>query len=195
MVSCQVLPARIGGMRWLARINRDTSANTSYDDQSFTIGVTAKILSKLNASLRAGYQIRSPAGATTGGGYRGSTFSGALTRTMSKKLSIAAQISRDLSVTATDSSVRSSSVGVNGQYAMNDKLSLSGNLGAGNSRYLGPTDAGREDDFFSWGLGVNYTMNEHLKSSLVYTSYENRSPLVYSDFSRQTITLMLSSRW
>jgi len=175
--------------------NEETSSNTAYDDQSFTVGVTGRIFSKLSGSVRAGYQVRTPVGSTIGGDYKGPTSSASVTWTASQKLSFAGQIARDVTVTATNDSTDATSASLTGQYSLNDALSLSGNVGTGQNRFLDGANANRRDTFFSWGSGLNYTMNGHLKTSLTYAFYENWSTLSYSDFTRHTITLMLSSRW
>ena len=76
--------------------NSDTSSSTAYDDQSFTVGLTGRILARLDGSLRAGYQVRTPAGSTSGGGYKGPTAAGTVTWSLSKKLSLSGLVSRDV---------------------------------------------------------------------------------------------------
>ena len=87
----------------------ETSSASSFDDHSFTAGVSGRILAKLNGSLRAGYEVRSPRGTTTDGAYRGLAASGSLTWTVSRTLTVNGQVSRDVSVTANNQSVNTTS--------------------------------------------------------------------------------------
>ena len=173
----------------------DTSSSASYADHSFTVGVSGKILPKLTGSVRAGYEVRLPLGSTPNGGYKGLTASGSVTWTLTKKWSLVGQLSRDVSVTANDLSVDTSSTSLALRYVMNDRLSFSTNAGVGQTRFLGDAGAGRHDEYFTWGAGLKYKMNEHLDSALAYVYNQNWSTFSFSDFSRHSVTLTLSSRW
>jgi hypothetical protein len=173
----------------------ETSSNSSYDDHSFTAGLSGHILPKLTGSIRAGYEIRNPRGASTDGKYQGLTASGSVIWTPSRKLTLTGEVSRDTSVTADNQSVDTTAATFTGQYALTDRFSATANAGTGRSRFLGAADAGRHDEYFTWGTGLKYTMNEHLDASLAYLFDENWSTLGYSNFTRHTITLTLSSRW
>jgi hypothetical protein len=172
-----------------------TSSGTSFDDRSVTAGVTGRIFPKLNGSVRAGYEVRSPTGSTQEGGFTGLTASATLAWTLNKKTSLSAEVSRDVSVSATDLSVSATSASLTAQHAVNGKFSLFGSLGAGQNRFLGRQAAGRDDHYFTWGTGLNYTINEHLQSSLAYAYYDSRSTVTAANFVRRTVTLSLSSRW
>jgi len=173
----------------------ETSRNTAFDDNAFTVGVSGKIVSRLNGSLRVGYQARQPHGATTDGDFHGLTASGAVTWTATKKFSLTGELVKDLSVTASDVSIDTLSANLDAQYVFNAKVAVFVNVGGGNSRFLGVAAAGRHDRFFTFGGGVNYTLMQHLRATLAYTHYQNWSTLAYSDYDRNTFTLSLSSRW
>jgi hypothetical protein len=173
----------------------ETSSDSAYDDNSFTAGVSGKIFSSLNGSIRAGYEFRSPRGRATDGSYSGLTASAAVTWTATKHLTFTGQLSKDTSVTSTDLSVDTLSADLNAQYVFNAKLSLSADTGVGESRFLGLTGDGRHDEYFTWGCTVNYTLLAHLKASLGYTYYQNWSTLSYADYTRNSFTLTLTSRW
>jgi hypothetical protein len=173
----------------------ETSSASSFDDHSFTAGVSGRILAKLNGSLRAGYEVRSPRGATTDGAYRGLAASGSLTWSVSRTLTVNGQVSRDVSVTANNQSVNTTSGSLGLNYALRDNLSLTGTAGGGQSHFLDAIDAGRHDEYLTWGAGLKYKMNEHLDTSLNYIFDQNWSTFSYSDFTRHMITVSLSSRW
>ena len=139
--------------------------------------------------------MRSPLGATPDGGYKGLTASGSVTWTLTKKWSVLGEVSKDVSVTANDISVDTLSSSLALQYVMNDRLSFSTNAGAGKTRFLGDASDGRHDEYFTWGAAMKYKMNEHLDSAVSYVYNQNWSTFSYSDFSRHSVTLTLSSRW
>lgn len=173
----------------------ETSTLTAFDDHSFTAGVTGRIIPHLNGSVRAGYQVRRPHGATPEGDYRGLTASGAVIWSATKKFSLTGQLSRDVSVTANNLSVDTFSGGLDAQYVVSGRLSLFATIGGGESRYLGLAANQRRDRFFTWGGGVNYTILPQLKATLAYHYFQNNSTSSLSDYEQNLTTLALSSRW
>jgi hypothetical protein len=173
----------------------ETSFDSAYDDHSFTIGVSGKIAARLNGSIRAGYQKRTPKRGTTDGGYGGMTAAAGVTWTGSKRFSLTGQLVKDVSVTATDVSIDTLSATLDAQFVFSSRLSTFANVGAGRSQFLGTAGLDRRDDYFTFGAGVNYTMMQHLKASLAYVFFDNASTFAYSDYDRNAITLTLSSRW
>ena len=172
-----------------------TSSDAAFDDNSFTAGVSGKIVSRLNGSIRAGYEVRTPRAGSKDGSYKGLTASGAVTFTATKRLSLTGEVSKDTSVTSTNLSVDTLSADLNAQYVFNSKLSVSADTGVGDSRFLGLTGDGRRDEYFTWGCGLTYTMMAHLKAALAYSYYQNWSTLSYADYTRNSFTLTLTSRW
>jgi hypothetical protein len=175
--------------------HEETSLNSTFADQSFTVGVSGRVYSKVTGSVRAGYQVRSPLGSTTDGGFRGLTASVEASVPLTKQLRVSVELSKDVGVTADNQSTDSLSSGLSADYTLNDKFSINGNLGAGRNDFLSLASAGRRDTYFSWGTGLKYKMNGHLDASLAYVYDENWSTLSYSDFTRHIVTLTLSSRW
>jgi hypothetical protein len=173
----------------------ETSSKSTFNDHSFTFGLTGRILPKLSGSLRAGYQVRTPVGTTTDGGFKGLTANGAVTWTMTKKLGLTGHLARDVSVTSTNESVDTTAAGLEANYTMNGQVALSANVGTGANRFLSVPGAGRRDVYFEGGGGVSYKMKEHLKAALSYAFLQNWSTFSYSDFTRHTVTFTLSSRW
>ena len=173
----------------------ETSRDSAFDDTSFTVGLSGKIIPRLNGTIRAGYQVRHPRGRATDGDFRGLTASGSATFTASKKFSMSGQISKDVSVTSTDISIDTLGVSLEATYVFNARISVFSSVGGGRSRFLGVTGNGRRDEDFTFGAGVNYTMRQHLTASLAYAYFQNWSTLSYSDYDRNTFTLSLSSRW
>jgi hypothetical protein len=172
----------------------ETSASTSYDDHAFTVGVSGKILPKIGGSVRVGYQFRQPRGSIEGD-YQALTASTAVTWNVSKRINFSGQVAKDFSTTATNINMDALSFNLDGQYAMNAKLSFFSGVGYGINRFLGVPGADRRDTYFSWNAGVGYTMSERLKIALTYAYFQNWSTLDYSDFERNSVNLNLSSRF
>ena len=170
----------------------ETSSNTSFYDHAFTAGISGKILPKVGGSLRVGYQIRQPRG-TTEGDYKALTASAATTWNASKRIAVATQISKDFSTSSTNINIDATSINTDFRYALSAKMLFFTGLGYGTNRFLGAAGGGRRDTFFTWDIGGNYTMSDHLKVSLSYAYYQNWSSVNFGDFTRNSINLNLSS--
>lgn len=173
----------------------ETSANTGFYDHAFTVGVSGKILPKVGGNARIGYQIRQPWGNTGEGDYNSLTASVGATWTASKKITASLQLSKDFSTSATDVNIDGTSANIDVNYALRSKLALFGGLGAGYNRFLGAPGAGRRDHYFTASAGVRYTLNSHFSAILTYSYYHNWSTLDFADFTRNSVTLNLSSRF
>jgi len=171
----------------------DASAQSKTIDHSLTAGVTGKILSKLNGTVRAGYQIRQDT--FNDKTYDSWTASASTTWLVNKRMSLTGTLSKDFSTTATDSSVDSSSINVNAQYSFSSHWSLFAGIGAGYNDFLSGIDQGRKDHYLTESIGVNYTLNEHFKASLTYSYFQNWSNRTNSEYDRNTVTLNLTTRW
>jgi hypothetical protein len=171
----------------------ETSTQNTITDHAFTAGVSGKILSKLNGTVRAGYQIRQES--TTGDTFDGYTATAATTWAINKRMSLTGTLSKDFSTTATESSVDTTRFNLDAQYIFNHRWSLYSGVGVGYSEFLNGVDGGRDDYYFTWSVGVNYTLNDHFKASLTYSYFQNWSNRSLSTFDRNSITLFLSSRW
>ncbi|HEY9250524.1 MAG TPA: outer membrane beta-barrel protein [Rariglobus sp.] len=171
----------------------ESSADSKSTDHAFTVGVSGKILSKLNGTVRFGYQIRQeePSGDIFGS----YTAAASTTWAINKRLSLTGTLSKDFSTTATESTVDTTRANLDAQYVFNHRWSLYSGIGGGYSEFLNGVDDGRKDYYFMWSAGVNYTLNDHFKASLTYSYFQNWSNRSISNFERNSITLFLSSRW
>lgn len=173
----------------------ETSASSAFDDHAFTVGVSGKILPKLNGVVRVGYQVRDPSG-TSEDAYTALTASAATTWNLSRRITLTGQAAKDFSTTATNLNIDALTFNLDVQYAMNSKLSFASGAGYGINEFLGVPGADRKDEFFTWNLGANYkVLDERLTVALVYAYLRNWSTLDYSDFERNSLNLNLSSRF
>jgi len=192
----------LGGYR--LRVTDTTNGTRSYD-HAFTLGTTGKLLPKLNGTVRLGYQFREtdrgnlPLQAatpnTTNERFGAYTALASATWTVTKRLNVTGVASRDFSTLATDVNVDTSAVMLDANFAAKAKLSLFAGVGAGHIRYLGAASGGRTDTYETAHVGVNYTLNDHLKITLSGLYYKNWSLLKQADYDRRTISLIVSSRW
>lgn len=180
----------IGGYR--LRIN-ETSADTTYFDHAFTLGVSGKIWSKLNGTVRMGYQIREGTGPDTTN-LNAFTASASSTLSLTGRANFTGQLSKDLSITSTNISIDSTSGSVGFQYTFGPRLSATADLGGGINRFLGTLAGGREDKFLSWGAGLLYKRSEKLQLSAGYTNYTNWSTAAQANFTREGFNVSVSSR-
>lgn len=171
----------------------DTSSGGQTVDHALTAGVSGKILAKLHGVVRAGYQVRE--NDATGERHESITTSASTTWDISKRFSLTGTINKDFSTTATESSVDTLGVNLDAQYAFTGRWSIYSGVGAGQSDFLDGFDNGREDRYFTWSAGANYTLNDHFKASLTYSYFKNWSNRSASSFDRHSVTLNLTSRW
>lgn len=173
----------------------DTSLDNKSFEHSFTAGMTGKIFSRLNGSLRAGYMFLVPQGTDNQGSYSSWTANGSVSWSFTKRFSLTGQVSKDFSTTSTNADVDSLSAGLRAQYAYSSKTSFATGMGWTDSRYLGLAGGGRHDDSWSWDASLQHTFNGHLSLNLTYMYFQNWSTLAYSDFVRNNVSLSLSSRF
>jgi hypothetical protein len=188
-----------GGYRYR---QENTSADSKNTDHAFTLGVSGKVLPKLNGSINAGYQIRnsqdlfhSPDLHVVDSQYTSWTSSISLTWSLSKRFNVSGQLSKDFNTTSTNNTTDTLMTSLNASYTFSAKISASAGVDFSKNRFLGLSGSGRVDTYFSSHLGLNYSLNDHLKASLAETYAINWSTSPDADFSRNSTVLSLSSRW
>ncbi len=178
----------------------DTSRNTHDTDHAFNLGISGRIIPRVNGTVSIGYQIRKPnddAGAT----YGSTTASASVAFAMTKKLSLTGRVAKDFSTTASDTSIDVTTAGLDLQYSYSAKITTGANVGYGRNRFLGRgglipgTDVHREDTSFDWGARISYVYSQHLQTTLSYSYMKNWSNVSFSDFERSSWSLGASSRW
>ena len=171
----------------------DSGAGTRSIDHSFTVGVSGKILAKVNGTVRAGYQLRQQQ--ATGETFGSWTASASSTWNLNRRVSFTATLSKAFTTSAADSTVDNLAANLDMQYALRARWSLYAGIGGGKNDFLSGSDAGRRDYYLTWSTGVNYSLNDHFKASLTYSYFQNWSNRSSGVFDRQSVTLNLSSRW
>jgi opacity protein-like surface antigen len=171
----------------------DSAAGTQTIDHSFTAGVSGRILPKLNGTVRAGYEIRQDSSSKQT--YDSWTATSAVTWNMNKKVTFTGTLSKAFSTTATNATIDSLSANLDMQYSLTGRWSIFTGIGGGENDFLNGPFSGRVDYFFTWDAGVNYNLNDHFKASLTYSYYQSWSNRASGNYSRDTITLNLSTRW
>lgn len=174
----------------------ETSADTQDTDHALTIGTSGKIIATINGTARFGYQVRE-SNRTDGTSESFDDITSSVSATWSgiQRLNVTGQISSDFQTIATDVSVNTTAAGLDALYALNAHVSVYAGTGVGRSRFLGEAGGGRRDTYLTWNTGVVYTLNDHFKATLGFSWFENWSTFEYSDYTRNTISLNLSSRW
>lgn len=181
----------IGGYR--LRVAK-TSANENTVDHWFNIGATGGLISKLSGSVRLGYQFRNVRQAAHEN-YSHLNALAAISWPITRKLMLGFSLSRDFNTIATGASVDSGSAAAQATYAYSRKFELSANAAVGHNQFLGPTQGGRTDTFFSWSAGASYRNNEHFSVGARYTYFHNWSSLFFSDYESHGISVDVSSRY
>jgi hypothetical protein len=171
-------------------------------DRSLSTGVSGKVIGPFDGSLSVGYEERTPTGGPVAlrVGEDDFTASGKTIWNISRRMSLAADLSRDLSTTAEAVSIETTEAELTLQDSFTTKASLSLDASGGQNRFLGvqglnPDGSRRVDTFVSLGASYFYTLNQHLKASVNYTYYRNWSTLAYAEFPREQLSLSLTSHW
>lgn len=177
------------------RIRKEnTSGSSNALDAAYTFGVNGRIIPKVNGSVRFGYQTRSVSGMGAGN-FNSWTADSSVTWTATKRFQVSGTLNKDFNTTSTDASTDVLAGSLAATYAVNEHVQLGANTGAGISRFLGALGFGRKDTYFDYALSVDYSLNDHLKTSFQYTYFRNWSTLAIADFIRQGYSLTIASRW
>ncbi len=181
--------------------SNETSRSTSDVDHGVNIGLSGRILPRVNGSVSIGYQIRTPDDDRRNSSYESWTSAATVSYAFNKKLTLSGQVGKDFSATALDTTLDSLTAGLELQYAYSAKLTAGINAGYGHNDFLGPgglifgTDIGREDTSFDWGARVGYTFSQHLSLYLAYNYTKNWSNSDFGDYDRSSWSAGASSRW
>ncbi len=174
----------------------DAEGGTHTLDQAVSLGATGSVLSKLNGSVRLGYQSRDEGGAG-GGRYDALTTSLSLAWAVNRRAIISAAASKDFTTTATDISVDTSafSLSANLKPALRVKLVCDAGVEYATSNFLGTAGGGRADRAWTFNAGVSAPLSSKISVALAYIYTDNRSNVAYSQFTRYTVTGNLSLRY
>ena len=175
----------------------DTTAGRT-TDHNFSVGATGGLLPKLNGLVRFGYQFRNidaTASTTTAESFSNVSALTQLTWNATRKFVMVGRLSRDFGTTANTISVDSMAANLHANYIITRRYQVDGGIGYGRNHFLNESERGRQDDFFTWDAGITYTTSEKFKVSLTYVYLQNWSTLDLSDFTRNSVTLSLSSRF
>lgn len=179
----------------------DTSKNTQDTDHAFSLGLSGRIIPRVNGTVSVGYQVRVPSNDVPGAQYGSTTASATVSYAFTKKTTLAGQVAKDFSTTAANTSMDVLTAGLDLQHAYSAKITFGANVGYGRNRFLGigglipGTDIHRDDTSFNWGARVSYVYSQHLQTNLGYSYMKNWSNVGSSDFERSSWTFGASSRW
>ncbi len=169
-----------------------TSTGTNTYDHWFNVGATGGLIAKLNGSVRVGYEIRDIDG---GGTFSQVNAEASLKWTMTRKLALSSQVSRDFNTIATGSSVDSTALGLRAAYIISRKAGLDLGVGYGRNMFLGAAALDRRDHYFSWDIGSHYNIKDNLRLAAGYTYLHNWSTVSFAEFERYGFSLDISSRF
>ncbi|HEY0967161.1 MAG TPA: outer membrane beta-barrel protein [Opitutaceae bacterium] len=175
----------------------ESSTGVQFFDHSLTAGITGKIFPKISGSVRAGYQFRTTKeipGTVEQADHSSWTLSASTTWTVSQRLSVTSQLSKDFSVTSTDVSVDAFSASLNLQLALSGKMTIFGGIDYTSSDYLGEVGGNRHDTMLGFSGGIGRTIGSRIKANVSYSYSQNWSTVELSDFERQSVSLNLSTR-
>jgi hypothetical protein len=183
-----------------ARLSNEANGQREVDN-SFTTGVSGRVIGPFNGSLQAGYQVRTPSGGPDTGRFGDVNASGTMTWNINRRVTFTADLARDFSTTANALSVDATSAGLTLQDSLTPKAVATLQGSAGENRFLGveglmaPNGSRRVDRFASLGSSYSYAFNQHLKVQVGYSYYRSLSNVAYAAFPRSQFNLTLYSHW
>ncbi|GAB1487759.1 hypothetical protein MASR2M8_02000 [Opitutaceae bacterium] len=175
----------------------ESSTGVVFLDHSLTAGISGKVFPKVSGSVRAGYQFRTTKeapGTVKQDDYSSWTMSASTTWTVSQRLNVTSQLSKDFSVTSTDVSVDTLSASLTLQLALSSKMTVFSSIDYTSSDYLGDAGGDRHDTMLAFGGGIGRTIGQRIKANVSYSYSQNWSTFQLSDFERQSVSLNISTR-
>jgi hypothetical protein len=180
----------------------DEADGTRDLDNELSAGVSGRVYGPFNGSFQVGYQNRNIRGGVDGGnGFNDLSVSGTATWNMDRRKTLTVDAMRDFTTAPTGESLETTSANLVFQDSLTAKASYNLTAGGGENKFLGqqgiavPEQARRVDYFYDLSAAYFYTVNQHLKLSLVYTYYRSYSTISIADFPRHQLDFMLSSHW
>jgi hypothetical protein len=171
-----------------------SSIETTNTDHALSLGVSGRILPKLNGNVRVGVQARASDGPVkeTFGSWLANA---SATWNVSKRIAVTGSLSKDFNTTSTNLSTDTLAASLSATYSYSAKWSVGGSTGVGQSKFLGIEGLDRTDTYFTYSLDLYYAMNDHLRIAASYIFVENWSSYAMADFTRTAYTLSVSSKW
>jgi hypothetical protein len=178
------------------RLRRSASAlDTVFRDHAFTAGVAGKIYSKINGTVRAGFQTRSTSAPTFSEDDSGAFAAVSATWAANRRTSLTGQVSRDFGTTSTDIGTAGFSAMLELKTTHSGRLSSLAGVTYGTTDFIGARGAGRADTYLILSAGVTLTLREQIRLAFTYTRLENWSTLAAADYSRDAISVAVTSRF
>jgi len=173
----------------------DSALDTQSYDHAFTLGVTGRIIPRLNGTVRVGYQFRDTTGLLRNEDFSAVNAGIALTWTLSRRTNLTGQISKDFATTSTDITNDTVAATLDFKMAVNAKLGATAGVGYGTADFLGTRGAGRRDTYATATASAQYLLTEKVNFSLTASHLRNWSTLALADYDRNAVTLGLSCRF
>ncbi len=173
----------------------ESQLDTSSHDHAFTLGMSGRIAPKLNGTVRLGYQFRDTSGPLRNEDFSALNAGIAVTWTLTRRLNMTGQISKDFATTSTDISNDAFLSALDIKFNVNSRLNVFGGLGYGINDFLGSRGAGRRDEYSTVSVGGRYLLNDKASLSLTASHLQNSSNVPIADYDRNAVTLGLYCRF
>lgn len=164
------------------------NVNVAYEQlvDYYSVGARGDLLPKLSGAFDLGYTDND----YTGDGMLGANFN--FSYAMSQKLTSSLSLSRGFGVGGAGDSTGNSSVKLGANYVIDQRYSVSADVGYDLREYVNGADQGREDDQYSAGLRLNYTLDQSWRLVAGYDYSENNSSKVASSYVAHSLSLSAS---
>ena len=173
---------------------RQTDVNATdadSEDYYFNVGARGEFTPKLSGKFSVGYNLREPE-ASTAEEESSIGVKAGLSYAYSPKTNLTLDLSNDFETGADASGIETSAITVGFNTGLTAEWSVNGSVSYMKYDYLASS---REDDYIAGGLGVTYTLNEHVSLDAGYSYNDNDSSLAGSDFTANVFRIGANFRY
>jgi hypothetical protein len=163
-------------------------------DHAFTVGVSGKLLPKVDGSFRIGYQLRDIRLASADS-LDGVTASASFIWSPRNRVLVSSQISKDFSTTSTALSSDSITWFNSVQFTTASRIALTAGAGYSKSKYYAIDTLVRTDDHYYVSLGASYPVTTNINAEITYTHSQNWSTESFADFTKDFVTVGIAAKF
>jgi len=163
-------------------------------DHAFTVGVSGKLLPKVDGTFRVGYQIRDIR-LLNSGSLDGLTASASFLWSPRNRVIVSSQISKDFSTTSTALSSDGLTWFNSVQFTTAQRVALTAGVGYSQSKYYSIDVLVRTDDHFYWRLGASYPITTNITAEVDYTHSKNWSTESFADYTKEFVSLSIAAKF
>lgn len=172
----------------------DATGQPNSADHAITIGVSGKLLPRVDGNFRVGYQLRDIRLASADS-LDGVTASASFLWSPRNRILVSSQISKDFSTTSTALSSDGLTWFNSVQFTTASRITLTAGVGYSQSKYYAIDTLVRTDDHYYWSLGASYPVTTNITAEVNYIHSENWSTESYADYTKEFVSVGIAAKF